>query len=63
MFNVVSSEFMLFFESYFKFRHLHMYITELFEKTDSKYESAKVVHLALCTELVNSVVRAPSACP
>jgi len=42
MFNVVSSEFMLFFESDFQYRHSHMQIWELFEQTDSEYESAKV---------------------
>jgi hypothetical protein len=39
-----------------------MFIRELFEKTDSKYENAKVVHLVLCIELAKTVFRAPSAC-
>jgi len=63
MFNVISSEFMLFFESDFKFRRSRMYVRELFEKTDSKYESTKVVHLVLCIELAKTVFWAPSACP
>ena len=40
-----------------------MYVRELFEKTDSKYESTKVVHLVLCIELAKTVFWAPSACP